>query len=277
MKKMFNCGTLSPVRRSNRAPSIQKVMGALGLSLAISVSSAFAADFQVQPTSLILSSDAKSGAFTVLNDGNDSIDFQVDVKEWSQDAAGKDVYSEARDVVFFPKIMTVAAHEQRAIRIGIKSPPSQREKTYRVFVEEIPTPKKETEVAKTGNIRAGLTIAFRFATPIFVMPVKPQRSAEVARMEMAGGAVKALIRNTGNVHIKLLNLKFRGLAADGKELFSKEIAGWYILNGMAVPYEAAVPKEQCRALSSIEVKAQAADPDLNIAGSMPVDKSMCAP
>jgi fimbrial chaperone protein len=280
------CTGSSLLKASNDglAPSLKKgmalffglLLGALGC-----VSAALSADvppmsYQIQPTTLTLSADEKSGAFSVINDGNDKIDFQIEIKAWSQDEKGKDVYEEAKDVIVFPKIMSVAAHEQRAIRIGIKSPPSQREKTYRLFVQEIPTAKKETEVFKSGKVRAGLTIAFRFATPIFVQPIKPQLSVAVDSMEMKGGMVKATVRNTGNVHIKLLSLTFRGQAANGKELFSKEVAGWYLLNGMAASYEAAVPKERCKELSSIEVKARAADLDMNISRTLSVQKSMCA-
>ncbi len=82
-----------------------------------------------------------------------------------------------------------------------------------------------------------------------------------------------MIKNTGNVHIKVQNVVFSGKAADGKELFSKEIAGWYILHGLSVPYETAVPKEVCQGLATIEVVAKSEN--LTINGSLNVQKSMC--
>ncbi len=233
---------------------------------------AAAADFQIQPTMLDLSGGVKSGAFSVINNGDDSINFQISVKEWTQDANGKDVYEDTKDIVFFPRIMTTGPHEQRAIRIGFKAPLSVNEKTYRLFVEEIPSPKKETGVKDKG-IKAGVTIAFRFATPIFVKPLKQQEAAIVEKLEMSKGKVMAMIKNTGNVHIKVQNVVFSGKAADGKELFSKEIAGWYILHGLSVPYETAVPKEVCQGLATIEVVAKSEN--LTINGSLNVQKSMC--
>ena len=275
MKITFNSGAVSTERCDGFAPLLHKGLGLLGslLLIVVCVSPVVAADFQIQPTSIVLASNEKSGAFTVINNGNDKIDFQVAVKEWSQDAKGKDVYEDTKAIVFFPKIMTLAAHEQRAIRIGLKTPPSQKEQTFRLFVEEIPTPKKETELANTGKIQAGLTIAFRFATPIFVMPIKPQESADIEKMGMSKGMVNAFVKNTGNVHIKLTNITFLGKAADGKELFTKEVAGWYILHGLSVPYETSVPAEFCASLATIEVKA--ATPNMNIAKTMSVEKSMC--
>lgn len=233
-----------------------------------------ASNFSITPTSLDLSGSVKSGVFSVVNSGEEKLNCQIDLKEWSQDADGKDVYTEARDIVFFPKIMTVEPNEQRAVRIGIKGPPSLKEKTYRLFVEEIPSQKKTTDGKKEGKIAAGLTIAFRYATPIFVKPVKPEESGVVEKVDMSKGLVRAIVKNKGNVHFKLLTVTFRGVAADGKELFSKELAGWYVLNGMTRLYEAEVPKEVCADLSSIEVKAQAENFSIN--GSLNVQKTMCA-
>lgn len=250
-----------------------RIMAAI-LFLASPARHAAAADFQIQPTTLELSGGANSGAFSVINNGDESINFQVSVKEWTQDAAGKDVYTDTKDIVFFPKIMTTAPHEQRAIRIGYKAPASSNEKTYRLFVEEIPAPKKETTEKTAGKIRAGITIAFRFASPIFVKPPQPQETAAVERMELMKGVAKAGVKNTGNIHIKVSSVLFRGKAADGRELFSKETAGWYILHGHAMTYEAAVPQEFCADLAALEAVVKAEN--LTINGTMNVEKSMCA-
>ena len=235
---------------------------------------AFAANFRIEPTSLDMGGDARSGAFTVINDGDDKLNVQISAKEWAQDAEGKDVYTEAGDIVFFPKIMTVEAHERRAIRIGVKGPPSLQERTYRLFIEEIPSPNKGQDGKISGKIAAGLTIAFRYATPIFVKPLKPQESAVIDKMEMSRGAVRATIKNTGNVHVKLLAVTFSGKAAGGNELFSRDAAGWYVLHGRSHPYETTVPKELCGDLATIEVKAQSENFTIN--GTLNVQKKMCA-
>ncbi len=276
MKNICDCDKISSFWREGCALSLKKSTGVLAglLFITLTVPGAFAGDFQIQPTSLTLNANEKSGAFSVVNNGDEKIDFQVAVKAWAQDAKGKDIYEDTKDVIFFPKIMTVQAHEQRAVRIGIKAPPSQKEKTYRLFVEEIPTPKKETEMKQIGKIRAGLTIAFRFTTPIFVRPLKPQESVVVEKMEMTKGVVSAVIKNTGNVHIKLFKVAFRGIAADGKELFSKDVSGWYILQGLSLPYDAAVPKEVCSNLAIVDVSAQTENVKIN--GTMNVQKKMCA-
>jgi len=275
MKKVCHGYRLSTECCAGFATPIIKGMGLLAglLFIVISVSLVFAADFQIQPTSLDLGGSVKSGAFSVINNGNEKIDLQISVKEWSQDAAGKDVYEDTKDIVFFPKIMSVEPFGQRAIRIGVKAPSSQMEKTYRLFVEEIPSPKKTPDMKLEGNIRAGLTIAFRFSTPIFVKPVRPQENYVIEGVEMSKGAVRAIVKNTGNVHIKLRAVTFSGKDVDGKELYSKEFAGWYILHGLSLPYEAAVPQELCGKLAAIYVSAQTENIDIH--RTLNVQKNMC--
>ena len=91
---------------------------------------------------------------------------------------------------------------------------------------------------------------------------------------MSKGSVKAIVKNTGNVHVKLRAVTFSGKAADGKELYSKEFAGWYILHGLSLSYEAAVPQELCGKLAMIDVKAQTEN--INVNGTLNVQKNMCA-
>src|SRR5574337_916445 len=122
--------------------------------VSLTPSQGFSANFSISPTSLELSGGVKSGVFSVKNGGTDKLNVQISLKEWAQDADGKDVYTDTKDIVFFPKIMTVEPGEQRAIRIGAKAPAALREKTYRLFVEEIPSPKEAETVRPAGKITA---------------------------------------------------------------------------------------------------------------------------
>jgi len=233
----------------------------------------FTANFNILPTSLELGGNAKSGAFSVMNSSSEKLNCQIEVKEWTQDANGKDVYSDTGDIVFFPKIMTVQPKEQRAIRIGIKGPLPPQERTYRLFVEEIPVQKSVSGDNAPSELVAGLTIAFRYSMPIFVKPVSQRQGGVIEKINMVKGLTKAIVRNTGNVHLKLIIVAFRGKSADGKEVFSKEAAGWYILHGQSRSYEVTIPQELCRNLATIEINAQSEN--LTINGTLAVHKEMC--
>ena len=73
--------------------------------------------------------------------------------------------------------------------------------------------------------------------------------------------------------MKLRSVTFSGKAADGKELYSKEVAGWYILNGMSSSYEAEIPKDVCGQLAKIDINVRTEDKD--ISGILNVQKNMC--
>ncbi len=254
---------------------MKNVVGFLAALVFLTVlfSYSFAADFQVQPTTMDLGGKVKSGVFSVINNSNEKIDFQVSVKAWNQDENSKDAYADTNDVVFFPKVMSIDPNSQRAVRIGLKTPSGAREKTYRLFVQEIPTQKKTQDVNINEKVKAGVTIAFRFSMPIFVKPLKPQAIYVIDKIDMSAGKAKAIVKNTGNVHVKLRSVTFSGKAANGKELYSKEVAGWYILNGISSSYEAEIPKDVCGQLAKIDVNARTEDKD--ISGILNVQKNMC--
>ena len=119
-------------RNDDRAPVVRVTVRILGwaiaglIFIALTPSEGFSAKFSVTPTALELTGGAKSGAFSVINSGEDKLTCQINVKEWAQDAEGKDVYTQTKDIVFFPKIMTVEPNEQRAVRIGINGPLSAK-------------------------------------------------------------------------------------------------------------------------------------------------------
>lgn len=228
---------------------------------------AFAGDFQVSPITLELGRGVNSGVFTVMNEGQEKINFQTAVSEWTQDSAGKDVYSETRDIVFFPKIMTLESGEQRVIRVGLKGPRGREEKTYRIFIEEIPSREKSTGVH--------IAVSIRFAPPIFVKPLEIKTSGAVDTIQLAKGKISAIVRNTGNVHLRITSILIRGRSTAGAEVFSQEIAGWYLLNHVARNIEASFPREKCEELSSVEIEAKMENFNLN--GKLDVQRGMCNP
>ena len=179
--------------------------------------------------------NAKSGVITVINEGTAKMSLQISASEWTQDGKGKDVYTETADIVFYPKIMALEKGEQRVIRAGVKGPQPLREKTYRLFIEEIPERKKADEG------KSQVSIVIRFAPPIFVRPLVESRSGSLEKVELAKGKLTVVVKNTGNVHATITAVTVQAKASDGREVFAKDISGWYLLNGVSRPYEAAIP------------------------------------
>jgi len=225
----------------------------------------FAGEWKVTPIRIELDKNAKSGVVTIVNEGTEKLNVQMKAFEWTQDAEGKDVYTETEDIIFFPKIMTIEKQEERILRAGIKIPAVAKEKTYRLFVEEIPEPKKSEGV--------NIAIAIRFGVPIFVKPLKVEAKGEVQKVELSKAVVSAIVKNTGNVHFMINSVSVRGKNDKGEEIFVKDINGWYLLSDVSRIYSAEVPQEICKDVSTIDV--QVVTDKLNLSGKADVDKTMC--
>jgi len=235
------------------------------LSIMLFSSNSFAGEWRVTPIRIDLDKNAKSGVVTIVNEGTEKLNVQMKAFEWTQDAEGKDVYTETEDIIFFPKIMTIEKQEERILRAGIKIPAVAKEKTYRLFVEEIPEPRKSEGI--------NVAIAIRFGVPIFVKPIKAEAKGEMQKVELSKAVVTAVVKNTGNVYFMINSVNIRGKNDKGEEIFIKDINGWYLLSDVSRIYSAEVPQEICKDVSTIDV--QVVTDKLNLSGKADVDKTMC--
>ena len=70
----------------------------------------------------------------MVNEGEESVTVQLEAMEWSQDANGVDQYFTTKDLVIFPKIVSLVKAEDRIIRLGYQGRPAiARERTYRIM------------------------------------------------------------------------------------------------------------------------------------------------
>lgn len=226
-----------------------------------------AGDWRVAPIRLDLGRDAKSGAVTVANGSDDRLQVQMKAYEWTQDAEGKDRYEETGEILFFPRLMILEGKEEKILRAGIRVPAVAKEKTYRLFIEEVPGP-RTTE-------GANVAVAIRFGVPIFVKPLKEEARGGVGAMTMTAGAILVPVNNTGNVHFVVQSVLVRGRNGAGEEIFSRELGGWYLLAGASRGYTTTVPPGTCGNMAAIE--AEVKTDKLPLRGRMVVDRSMCGP
>jgi fimbrial chaperone protein len=237
------------------------------ISIIISPSLALCGEFRVTPIRLEFNRANKSGVITVVNEGDEKLNVQMKAFEWAQDSEGKDQYTETNDIIFFPRMMALEKNEERLIRAGIKIPATSREKTYRLFIEEIPTPQK----AQGANI----AITIRFGVPIFVKPIKEEVIGQIEKIGLSKGNLNALLVNKGNAHFVINSIEVKGKSDRNEAIFSKELSGWYLLNGASRLYSTPVPQEVCNDISKIEIEVKTNRFNLN--GKLDVDQAMCLP
>lgn len=230
---------------------------------------AISGNFRISPSIIELDRSSKSGVVSVINDDSEPLSLQIKLFEWSQDHEGADKYVESTDLIYFPRIMTVAAGDERILRVGIKAPAVGRERTYRVFIEEIPQPRK----IDSGNA-AIVAVAIRFGVPIFIGPVKEDIRGEIVKMALADGKLDVALKNTGNTHFIIKSIHIKGTDAQGAEVFSRDINGWYLLSGVTRVYSTDLT-DKCALTSRIDVEVKTSGASL--AGNIDVKKELCNP
>ena len=249
------------MRRSRQS----KLRPLVALLLAVVVvPAASAGQFGVSPIRVDLDRNSKSGAITVSNDEDaDSLRVQMRLFEWTQDAEGKDVYQESQDLVYFPRLMVLEKGQQKLVRIGLRTPAITQEKTYRLFVEELPSP--PTPGSVTGS---RVAIAVRFGVPVYLKPAKEEIRAEIVKLDVSKGVLHVGVRNTGNTHFTIKTVT----ATSGKS-FSREMAGWYLLAGVTRDHAIELPQADCTRLGKLVVTVATDQAELR--GAVDVDASMC--
>lgn len=234
--------------------TLQWRLHAAGLALFVFLVAvpANAASFKVSPIQIYLSAGKTSELLAVENQSSESVRLQVTVFGWNQSPRGEIELAPTEDVVFFPALLTLEPGKERKIRIGVSKPAGAVERTYRVFVEELPPLEKPSEV---GN-RSEVKVLTRFGVPIFVQPAKVRRSGAIENAKLESGTVKFQVRNTGNAAFSLVSVRTSGAGADDSRTFENQAAGWYVLAGGERVYEIAIPTADCRRSKTISLEAK---------------------
>jgi fimbrial chaperone protein len=210
-------------------------------ALACTVPPALGGEFSVTPISVELKPGAMSETITVTNHAKDKLRVNIRLMEWTQDAQGKDVYTDNNDLVYFPRQMDVEGEAKRLVRVGLKTPAGTMERTYRLFIEEQPE-------ASTDTTRAQVAFYFRFGVPIFVTPAVPKPQPEVSDPTLQAGKLSIPVKNTGNQHFRLVKIAISDAAG-----YLQEISGWYSLAGTERIYTATIPPDVCRKAGVLNV------------------------
>ncbi len=233
------------------------------LALAASLPAAQAVSFGVSPIRLDLGRAARTGSVAVSNDDTEKpLRVQVQAMSWQQDDAGKDHYAPSEELTYLPRIMTVPATENRLLRAGIRVPAADREKAFRLFIEEVP------EARTDGSAGAQVAVKVRFGIPVFVKPLQEEPKGEIEQFELVNGSLRVKVKNTGNVHFIIQTIQFR--AGDA---FAKDLSGWYLLSGAARMHTSAIPAEVCERLRSVEATVKT--DRLELTQRLEVDPAKC--
>lgn len=155
------------------------VAGAATLLLALLAPPSDAAgQLQAGPTLLEIGPQATSTRLILRNPGKESAAAQVRVYRWSQ-PDGVDLLVPTSDLAVSPPILEVPAGGEQVVRVVRLGPPvNDRDRSYRVVVDELPRPEGQ------GPDRVKLRV--RYVIPAFVRAAGAPRPVVACRIDDEG-------------------------------------------------------------------------------------------
>jgi fimbrial chaperone protein len=207
-----------------------------------------AGSFQVNPIRVTLTSQVASVLINVRNENTDSLRIQVEAAAWNQTKQGEMQLAPTKEIAFYPTLMSIAPGEERNIRVAAKTTPQSLEKTYRIFITELPDAAK----SKTAAVR----MLTRFSIPIFLQPEKSSAQLQIDQFNWQRGEFSFELMNNGNVHSLPRDIWLKGTAADGTVVFEKQLAPWYVLARSSREYRGELPKTDCAKIKTLTVQVE---------------------
>jgi fimbrial chaperone protein len=225
---------------------------AAGLAVAGQPSPARAASFSVDPTLIQLSPRASSTLLVVRNESAEPVRLQLSAFAWAQSVAGEMQLEPTEDLVFFPTLFTLGARQERKVRVGTTAAYGNVEKSYRLFVEELPPEEK------AAGSQSGVRMLTRMGIPVFLLPSASRAGAGLSGVALSGGTVAFTLENTGTVHLLPDAVRVVGSASTGETVIDRQLQGWYVLAGTARRFTLTVPSPECSRVRSMAFEVQVA-------------------
>jgi fimbrial chaperone protein len=237
----------------------------IGLLLGALGGTVMAGSFQVVPFYIYLDGNDSRATLRVKNTGEEDITVQLMVTSWNQDSEGRPELEPSDDLVFFPRILKVEAGQERTVRIGLDTdPPTDVEKTYRLFIRELP-------VAPSGEMM--LRVAVQISIPVFVSPKDPTPKPEIVGLELRQGELLLRVHNAGNAHVLVKTIRIIGYDGENAEVFTKEEPGWYVLPSIARTFSIPLDPQPCRQCRRFDLVLQTEQNVLQ--QSIAIDPAQC--
>jgi fimbrial chaperone protein len=181
------------------------------LLAAAPITQAHAAAVVLWPVDPTIATGQTATALWVENRGTQPVTLQVRSLSWSQ-SGNEDQYARQDEVVTSPPIANVDPGERQLIRVIRRDTgTTAAEHSYRLLIDELPPP---VDPSKPGAASAQLSVQMRYSIPLFTYDGEIAAPTLMAHTVVIDGKRYAEIRNVGQRHARLINLRIQNGAKD---------------------------------------------------------------
>ncbi len=226
----------------------------------------WAGGFQVYPIRVFLNASESSTLMTVKNDSAERLRLQVSVMAWDQNKQGEMILNPTEDIIFYPTLLTINPGDQRNLRVGTHTKEVSKERSYRIFVEELPPNEKLQS--------SGVRFLTKVSIPIFLQPRKVETKGVIDQLTLRKGELSFGIKNDGNVHIQPREIRVKGTSTNGGVQLDRNIPGWYVLSGGLREYRIDVPQNDCPKIRDLKIEFEINEKP--VSETYPVPAEACA-
>lgn len=225
-----------------------------GLAWLATSAAAVAASLHVAPVRVALTAARPVASVTLGNGEEDEVAVQVEVLAWSQ-RDGQDIYEPTREVLVNPSIFRIPGQGQQIVRLGLQAPPAGTERSYRVFIQQLP---RDQALPPGPSPGARLQTLLRIGVPVFVAGGAPRLDLQwrllPSTLPAAGDTHRLWLDNRGTVHLQLTELRLKD--EGGTELMHRALS-WYVLPGQSASIPLRLPALPADARLQLELASDA--------------------
>jgi fimbrial chaperone protein len=189
---------------------------------------------------------------TIKNTSQEALRFQLSISAWAQEVGGQLILAPTRDVILFPRLVVLPPGAQRLIRVGVVAAGGPIEKSYRLFVEELPPFDGDTPTATTPGVK----VRVRVGIPVFIQPAGGRAEPRLAGLAAQGRRLSFELQNLGVVHVPPQRVRVTGYRSDGAVAWERDLESWYVLAKGTRRYETEVRPEECAITSAVGVEVE---------------------
>jgi fimbrial chaperone protein len=230
------------------ADRFRNVVLAGGLLL-LQAAGVYAAGFSIDRTRVELTPRAASALVRLRNESTEPLRLQISAFAWTQRPDGQMDLQPTDDVIFFPALLTLTPGQDRPIRIGTSAAFVPVERSYRVFIEELPP---EQRPAADQGVR----VLTRMGIPVFLAPTTARAEAVVRELQLSKGTFSFTLANTGTVHFVPDTVQLTASDASGRQILERALRGWYVLPGGMRVFTLTFDAPDCQSVRSLQVHVQ---------------------